>query len=143
MGSMELLLEKEDVWVASLDDNPGALGAMLGLLADAGANLDFMIARRAPEEPGSAVVFVTPLRTDPEIQAGDEAGFSVTRKTHSVRVQGRDEPGVAARIAKAIGEAGFNMAGFSCAKRGAAFVAHIRLDTMEDRDAVMTLLSAL
>ncbi len=143
MGAMELYLEGEDVWVASLDDKPGALGATLGLLADAGANLDFIISRRSPEEPGTAVVFVTPLRTDLEVQAGDEAGFSVTRKTYSVRVQGRDEPGVAAKLTKAIGEAGINMAGFSCAKLGAAFVAHIRVDTMEDREAVKELLAAL
>lgn len=140
---MDLFVEGEDVWAASLVDKPGALGTTLGLLADAGANLDFIISRRAPDEPGSAVVFVTPLKSDAEVQAGDDSGFSVTRKTYSVRVEGDNEPGVAAKLVKAVGEAGINLAGFSAAKLGARFVAHIRVDTPEDRETVVKVLSEL
>ncbi len=140
---MDLFVKGEDVWVTSISDDPGSLGKTLGLLSDAGANLDFIISRRAPDEPETAVVFVTPLRADHEVQAGDDAGFSVTRMTYSVRVEGENKPGIAAKLAGAVGDAGINMVGFSAAKLGARFVAHIRVETMEEREAVIKLLSAL
>ena len=52
---MNLIAEHEDVWVASLEDKPGALGNKLATLADAGADLGFIIARRAPNKPGTGV----------------------------------------------------------------------------------------
>ena len=48
---MDLIVEKEDVWIASLEDKPGALAGKLTALTDAGADLDFVIARRSPESP--------------------------------------------------------------------------------------------
>ena len=85
---MELMVEREDVWIASLDDKPGALAAKLTALADAGAHLDFVIARRAPDRPGTGVMFVTPLQGDAELKAASEVGFSAANRLHSLRVEG-------------------------------------------------------
>jgi hypothetical protein len=138
---MDLLVEREDVWAASVDDKPGALAAKLSALNDAGADLGFIIVRRAPEKPGTGVAFVTPLRGDREVRAATAAGFAVTSSLHSVRVEGPDEPGVAATLAKAIGDAGINMRGFSGAVLGTRFVAHVGVDSAEDQEAVVKLLS--
>lgn len=140
---MDLLVETEDVWVASLDDKPGALAAKLSALSDAGADLGFIIVRRSPEKPGTGVMFVTPLRGDREVRAGAAVGFAVTTSLHSVCVEGPDLPGVAAKLAKAIGDAGINMRGFSAAALGTKFVAHIGVDTSHDQQAVVEALSAL
>jgi hypothetical protein len=140
---MDLLVEREDVWAASVDDKPGALAAKLSTLNDAGADLGFIIVRRAPEKPGTGVAFVTPLRGDREVRAATAAGFTVTSSLHSVRVEGPDEPGVAASLAKAIGDAGINMRGFSGAVLGTRFVAHVGVDSAEDQEAVVKLLSDL
>ena len=43
---MEILVERVDVWAASIKDEPGALAQMLNALRDAGADLDFVLARR-------------------------------------------------------------------------------------------------
>ena len=141
--TVDLLVETEDVWVASLDDKPGALAAKLSALSDAGADLGFIIVRRSPEKPGTGVMFVTPLRGDREVQAGAAAGFAVTASLHSVCVEGPDLPGVAAKLAKAIGDAGINMRGFSAAALGTKFVAHIGVDTSRDQQTVVEVLSAL
>ena len=61
-------------------------------------DLDFVLARRAGETPGAGVVFLTPLRGDAEINAAATLGFNVTRSVHAVRVEGKNEPGVAANI---------------------------------------------
>lgn len=140
---MDLLAERADIWAASIDDKPGALGATLSALTDAGADLDFIIVRRAPDKPGTGVVFVTPLRGDREVRAATTVGFAVTSKLHSVRVEGANEPGVAATLSKAIGDAGINMRGFSAAVFGSRFVAHIGVDSAEDEKAVLEVLSHL
>jgi hypothetical protein len=140
---MDLLVEREEVWAASVDETPGALAATLSTLTGAGADLDFLIVRRAPEKPGTGVVFVTPLRGDREIQAATGVGFSVTQRLHSVRVEGANEPGIAAKLTKAIGDAGIKLRGMSAAALGTRFVAHFGVDSAEDEKAVVKLLSGL
>ena len=140
-ATVDILVTREDVWAASVDDKAGALGVKLGALAGAGADLDFVIVRRAPEQPGTGVVFVTPLRGDREVQAAAAVGFAVTSSLHSIRIEGQNEPGVAATLTKMVGDAGINMRGFSVAVLGTRYVAHISVGSMADQDAVVKLLS--
>ena len=137
---MNLIAEHEDVWVASLEDKPGALGNKLATLADAGADLGFIIARRAPNKPGTGVVFVTPLRGDREIEAATEEGFNVSSHMHSVRVEGQNEPGLAARLTQKVGQAGLNLRGFSGAVIGTQFILHLAFDTEEEADKALAML---
>ena len=126
---MDLIVEKEDVWFASLEDKPGALAGKLTGLADAGANLDFVIARRAPEKPGMGVVFVTPLRGDAELKAASEIGFSATNRLHSVHVEGENQAGISGKITDKLAGRGINLRGFSGAVVGKRFVLHLAFDT--------------
>ncbi len=137
---MNLIVEQEEVWVASMDDKPGALGNKLAALADAGADLGFIIARRAPDKPGTGVVFITPLRGDREIEAATTEGFSVSRHLHSVCVAGENQPGIAAKITRMLGQAGVNLRGFSGAVIGTQFVLHLAFDTDEIARRAISLL---
>ena len=128
---MNVIAEQEEVWVASVEDKPGALGNKLATLAEAGADLGFIIARRSPEKPGTGVVFVTPLRGDQEIDAATEEGFTVSNHLHSLQVKGRNEPGIAARVTQKMGQAGLNLRGFSGAVIGTQFILHLAFDTEE------------
>jgi hypothetical protein len=139
---MNRIAEREDVWVASLQDQPGALGNKLAALAEVGADLGFIIARRSPEKPGTGVVFVTPLRGDKEIEAATEEGFGVSSHLHSVRVEGRNEPGIAAQVTQKLGAAGLNLRGFSGAVIGTQYVLHLAFDTAELAQAAIELLQA-
>lgn len=140
---MDLLVEKEEVWAASVDERPGALAATLSTLTGAGADLDFIIVRRAPEKPGTGVIFVTPLRGDREIRAATGVGFSVTQKMHSVRVEGPNEPGIAARLTQTIGDQGLKIRGMSMAVLGTRFVAHFAAESAEDEKTIVGLLTKL
>ena len=91
---MDMIVKRVNVWAASIRDEVGGLAHLLAGLRDAGADLDFIIARRAPEKPGTGVVFVTPLRGDREIAAAANLGFNVTSSIHSLRVEGDNRPGV-------------------------------------------------
>ena len=137
---MDLIVEREEVWAASLEDKRGALAGKLSALAEAGADLDFIIARRAPDKPGTGVVFVTPLRGDREIRAATTVGFSATKSMHSVRLEGQNEPGVAAKITQTIAKAGINLHGLSAAVVGTRYILHLAFDTAEDAQTAIRLL---
>jgi hypothetical protein len=138
---MDLLVERVDVWAAPIPDRPRALADVLSALREAGADLQFIIARRAPDEPGAGVVFVTPLQGDREIRGAAAAGFNVTHKLHSVRVMGTDRPGVVAELTQKLGKAGINLRGLSASAMGAQFVAYIGLDSLQDANRTMEVLS--
>jgi hypothetical protein len=134
---MDLIVEKEDVWIASLEDKPGALAGKLTALADAGADLDSVIARRSPERPGMGVVFVTPLRGDAELKAASEVGFSAINRLHSVRVEGENQAGIAGKITDKLARRGINLRGFSGTVIGKRFVLHLAFDTLEHQEKAM------
>jgi hypothetical protein len=139
----KMIVERVDVWAAPIKDVPGGLANILAGLRDAGADLDFIIARRAPETPGKGVVFVTPLRGDREISAAATLGFDVTRSLHELRVEGENKPGIAANLTEKLAAAGINLRGFSGAVIGTRFILYIGLDTVEDATKAAAILKKL
>jgi hypothetical protein len=129
---MDLIVERVDVWAASIRDESGSLAHLLTGLREAGADLDFIIARRAPEKPGTGVVFVSPLRGDREVAAAANLGFNVTNSLHSVRVQGESKPGVAAALTQKLAAEGINLRGLSAAVIGTRFILYLAIDTAAD-----------
>jgi len=137
---MELRVERVEVWAASMKDKPGSLSQLLNGLREAGADLDFIIARHSPEKPGTGVVFVTPLRGDREIAAATEMGFAVTKNLQSVRVEGENKPGAAAEITGKLAEAKINLRGLSAAVIGTRFMLYLGLDSAADADKAVDIL---
>ncbi len=129
---MDVLVEQADVWAATINDKPGGLAEVLSTLRDEGANLQFIIARRAPDKPGTGVVFVTPLQGDRELRAAAEVGFNVSHSLHSLRVSGKDRPGVGADLVQKLADTGINLRGFSASVIGTQFVAYIAFDSFDD-----------
>jgi hypothetical protein len=109
-------------------------------LAEAGADLDFIIARRAPENPGKGVVFLSPIRGDREVRAASTLGFNVTRTVASVRVEADNEPGAAARLADLMAQEEINMRGFSSAVIGNRFIAYIGFDSISDANRAVSII---
>ena len=137
---MDLIVERVDVWAASITDEPGSLAHLLTGLRQAGADLDFVIARRAPEKPGTGVVFVTPLRGDAEVSAAAMLGFNVTSSLHSIRIEGNNRPGIGAELTTKLAEGGLNLLGFSAAVSGPRFVLYASLDTATDARKAISIL---
>ena len=138
---MDLLVERADVWAATIPDSPGGLANVLTALRDAGADLQCVISRRAPETPGKGVVFVTPLQGDKEIDTAAQVGFNVARRHHFVRILGPDQPGAAAELTQKLADAGINLSGYSAAVIGKQFVAYVALDSLADADKAMDVLA--
>lgn len=140
---MALNVTRVDVWAASIEDQPGGLAQKLEELAAAGAQLEFVIARRAPDMPGTGVVFLTPLAGAAQLRAAKKAGFEKTQSMHSVRAEGPDKPGLGARMTRALAAAGINLRGLSAAAMNKRFVAHLAVDTSADATKAARVLKKL
>ena len=137
---MSLKVEKVDVWAASLADKPGALAEALETLSKAGADLDFVVARRAPDKPGEGVVFVSPLRGDAEVAAGAQAGFASAESLHSVRIEGDNRAGIGAELTGRLADAGLNLRGLSAAVIDERFIVYLALDSDQDAQKAIEIL---
>ena len=137
---MAYSIRKVDVWAGEIEDRPGGLAGKLEALAKAGASLEFIIARRAPDKPGTGVVFLTPVKTPKQKQAATGAGFNTTSSLQSVRVEGPDRPGLGTKMTRALAEAGINMRGLSAAALGRRSVSYFAFDNVEDADNAVKLL---
>jgi len=140
---MKLEIGRVDVWAASIKDRPGGLAEKLDVLAQAGADLEFAIARRAPEKPGTGVVFVTPLKGAKQTRAAAEAGFSKTKSLHAVRIAGSNKPGLGAKLAGELGRANINLRGLSGAAIGKRMVLHLAFDSAAEAGKAMRLIKRL
>ncbi|MBN2361344.1 MAG: amino acid-binding protein [Deltaproteobacteria bacterium] len=136
-----LLVERIEVWAAEIKDQPGSLDKVLSGLRDVGADLDFIIARRAPNKPGTGVVFVTPLRGDAEVAAAATLGFNVTNSIKSLRIEGENTPGAAQKVTAKLAAAGINLRGFSGAVIGPRFILFLGLDSTEDAQKAAAVLA--
>jgi hypothetical protein len=137
---MERVVERVDVWAAGLQDEPGALSGKLACLAEAGADLEFIVARRTMDPPGSGVVFITPLRGDKEVRAATDAGFLVSQHLHSVRVEGDNQRGAGALLTAKLADAGINLRGVSGAVIGQRYIIYFAFDTMEQANKAVSIL---
>ena len=140
---MALDVKRVRVWAAEMKDRPGSLAAKLEALAGAGANLEFAIARRAPDKPGMGVVFVTPIEGTAQITAAKTAGFSEATSLHSVRIEGRDAPGLGAKLTRKLADAGINLRGLSAAAIGGRMICHLAFDSAQDADKAIEILKTL
>jgi hypothetical protein len=140
---MKINVTRTDVWATAIDDRPGGLAEKLEALSEAGANLEFIIARRTPEKPGKGVVFVTPVKGAKALKAAKAAGFKKAPSMHSLRLEGTDQPGIAAKMSRALAEAGVNLRGVSGAVIGRNYVAHLALDTAQEATKAASIIKKL
>ena len=140
---MALTIDRVDTWLSTIKDEPGSLSKKLATLAAGGVNLEFIIARRAPDKPGKGVVFVTPIKGAAQIQTAKKAAFRKTKTLQTLRVEGTNKKGIGALITAALAEAGINMRGFSAAAIGRKFVAHVALDKTADAAKARRILKKL
>jgi hypothetical protein len=139
---MALKVTKADVWVATIEDRAGGAADKLEALAQAGANLEMVFARRT-ERPGEGVMFVTPLKGAKAVKAAQGAGMGKPQNIYSVRIEGGDKPGLGARIARALGNAGVNFRGISAIAMGRKFISYIACDSAEDQAKAVSVLKKL
>lgn len=137
---MALSVTKADVWAAEIPDQAGALAAKVEGLAKANVDLDFLIARRQPDKPGTGIAFVSGVKGARGIKAAQDAGFAKTAALSALRVEGPNKPGSCHAVLRQAADGGINLRGVSALKVGSKFVAVVAVDTVEDADKLAKLL---
>jgi hypothetical protein len=129
---MPVQVAKVDVWAGEIADRAGGLAEKFEALAAAGVSLEFVVARRAPEKPGTGVVFLAPIKGAKQTKAATAAGLSKAPTLHSLRLEAPDKPGLGAKLTRAVADAGVSMRGLSAAAIGPRCVVYLAFDTEDD-----------
>jgi hypothetical protein len=129
---MTLKVTKAEIWTANIDDRAGGAADRLAPLADAGANFEFVFARRMPESPGKGLMLVTPVKGRKVTAAALAAGFTRADNLAGLRVEGSNRAGGGARMTRALGAAGLSFRGLSASVLGTKFVCYLSFDNAED-----------
>ncbi|HMC65919.1 MAG TPA: ACT domain-containing protein [Gemmataceae bacterium] len=129
---MAYTVKRVDVWSGEIEDRAGGLAAKLGPLADAGANLAFVIARRQPHIPGRGVVFLGPLSGAKQQKVAQAAGLSKANDLFALQVEGTNKPGSGYQITRKLADAGINIRGISAGATGTKFVLFVAFDSSAD-----------
>jgi hypothetical protein len=140
---MALKATRNEVWIATIEDQAGGAAPVLEALARAKVNLEMVFARRLAEQPGKGMLIVGPIKGAKAQKAALAAGVAKTGAIFGVRVEGGDKPGLGARIARALGDAGISFRGISAHALGRKFVCDIALDRAEDAERAVKLLKKL
>jgi hypothetical protein len=140
---MAVEIAKVDVYAGEIEDRPGGLAEKLQMLAEAGADLQFVVARRQHgehEQGGKGLVFVAPLKGAKQTRAAQAAGLTKTDSLHSLRLMGTNKAGMGAKITQALAQAGINMRGLSAAAIGNKAVVYFAFDSDADTKQAMKVL---
>ena len=137
---MAYTIKKVEVWAGEIEDRPGGLADKLMGLDNAGANFEFIISRRAPDKPGTGVVFLTPIKGSKQKAAAQEASFNTTDSLHSLRVEGPDRAGLGSKMTRALADANINLRGLSAAALGRRAVTYLAFDSAADADTAVRIL---
>ena len=141
---MDFRITRVDTWEGRIRDKPGGLADKLAILAEAGANMEFVLARRTPQRKGSGIVFVAPIKGPRQIRAAKKARLSRSKKAFAVRIVGPDRRGLGAKVTDALAEAGLNIRGLTAARLPRRSIVTISFDSRaEANKAVRVLKSAL
>src|SRR5208283_760519 len=107
-------------------DEAGGVASKLALLAQAGANLEYVLTRRQLDKPGSGVLYVAPL-TGPV----------------QLRVEGDNEAGLAHRLTQQWALANINLYGLTMSVIGNKFVGYAAFDSVTDANRAAAILGDL
>jgi hypothetical protein len=131
---MALKVSKAEIWTTHIEDRSGGAADKIEPLTQAGANFEFVFARRMPERPGSGLCMVAPVKGKKVVAAASAAGFMRAPDIAALRVEGGNKAGTAARMTRALAEAGVSFRGLSAMAVGTKFVGYIALDSAADAD---------
>jgi predicted amino acid-binding ACT domain protein len=108
------------------------LARVLEALNNAGAQLEFVLARRASEH--TSRVFLHPIKGAKQKQAAAEVGLVTAGGMHALRLDGPDRPGLGAELTRAIADQGINLRGVSAAAIGKTSTTYFAFDNADDAE---------
>ena len=140
---MAYAIAKVDVWIGTIEDHPGALDEILATLAAAGANLEYVLARRTPEHPGKGIVFLAPIKGPVLIKTAKKLGFNKATKIFLLHIVGPDKAGLGHRVTQPLADAGLSLRGFNATALGRQCVMNLAFDSQDGANKALGILKKI
>jgi hypothetical protein len=140
---MGFKLDRVHVWSGEVADQAGGVAGKLAALAQAGANLEYILTRRQPDAPGTGVLLVAPVTGAAQVRAAKSAGLAETHSHVLLRVEGDNQAGLAHRLTQQWALAGISMQGLTMSVLGNKFVGFAAFDSVTDANRAAQILADL
>jgi predicted amino acid-binding ACT domain protein len=101
------------------------------------------MARRAPDKPGTGVVFVSPVKGAKQTRAAKKMGLHKSKSIFAVRAEGPDKRGLGAAITNGLAGKGVNLHGLAASVIGKKFVLWLALDNVSDASKAVRTIKSL
>jgi hypothetical protein len=137
---MGFKLDRVHVWSGQVADEAGGVAAKLSMMAQAGANLEFIYTRRQPDQPGTGILYVAPVTGPLQVRAARSAGLTETNDPVVLRVEGDNQAGLAHRVTQQWSLAGLSFQGMTMAVVGDKFIGYVSFDTIADANRAAAIL---
>ena len=128
---MAVTVKRITIWRTELENKPGALAATLAPLASAGADLSVVMGYRYGGQENKAAIEVYPVAGKKQVAAAQQAGLSAST-IPTLLVAGDNRPALGHAIAKAMADAGINLAFLVAQVVGRKYSAVIGFDNEDD-----------
>jgi len=136
---MAVKVKKITLWRKELENQTGTLTRTLEPLAGVGLDLQVVMGYRHPEGGTKAAVEVYPITGKKSAAKAQEAGLAAS-SIPALLVQGDDKPALGHKIAKAISDAGINMAFLMALVIGKNYSSVIGFENESDANTAATLI---
>lgn len=140
---MSFKLDRVHVWAGEVADQAGGVAAKLAMLAQAGANLEYIYTRRQPERPGTGMLYVAPITGPLAVRAAKSAGLHEVNAPIVLRVEGDNAAGLGFRLTQQWAVEGLSLHGLMMSAVGEKFVGYVSFDTIADANRAAAILGDL
>jgi hypothetical protein len=138
-SDMPFIVKNITLWRKEVENQPGILAGTLEPFADAGADLQVVMGYRFPGNESKAAIELYPVTGRALTKAAEAAGLERS-SIPTLVVEGDNKPGLGHTIAKAIAEAGVNIAFLVAQVIGRRYSAVIGFDSPEDAKKAASLI---
>jgi hypothetical protein len=140
---MSFKLDRVHIWAGDVADQAGGVAAKLHLLADEGANLEYIYTRRLPEKPGQGILYVAPITGPAAVKAARHAGLHEVEHPIVLRVEGDNAQGLGHRLTAQWAREDLSLHGLMMSVIGNKFVGYVQFDTVADANRAAAILGDL
>src|SRR5262245_3350702 len=140
---MGFRLDRVHVWAGDVEDRPGGVASKLSVLAESGANLNFVFTQRRADKPGTGILYVAPLTGADQLKAARAIGLHEVQTPVVMRFEGDNQAGLAFRLTAAWAKAEISFYELTMSVLGNKFIGYAAFDTVDDSNRAATILADL
>ncbi len=140
---MGFKLDRVHVWSGEIADQAGGMASKLALLAQSGANLEYIFTRRQADKPGTGILYIAPVSGAIQVRAARAAGLTETFNPVVLRVEGDNQAGLGHRLTQQWALAGISLQGLTMVVLHNKFVGYAAFDTVPDANKAAQILADL